>query len=137
MTRDEVNTYPILLREKRWLEERCAELRARIDSPRIPRLTGQPGAHNTMPGSAQERMADDYMDAAPKYEAKLREVTERLTRIEAAIDALPVKERLAARLHCMERMPYKAVGEAMGYSVTSICAFMQSAYKLLEEQEKI
>ena len=137
MTRDEINTYPIIVHEARWLADKIESMRVRIDAPRIPRLTGQPSARNAGSGSAQERYADEYMDTAPSYEDKLREVRAHLTRIEAAVDRLPPRERMVTRWHCMERLSYKYISSVMDISISLVSAIQINAYKLLEDEDKL
>ena len=134
MTREEIKTYPILVQEADWLRQRVEALRSRIESPRIPALTGQPGARNTTPGSAQERMADDYMDRYPDYARQLEEVTEHMRRIERAVDALPPKERMVCRWHCLERLSYKYIADKLEVSISTVGDIMRSAYAALEAQ---
>jgi len=136
MTRDELNTYPILIMEASWLRDKIQSLREKCDYPRIPQLTGMPGAHQTRPGSAQERVADELMDVLPAYEQRLQEIKDKQHRIEAAVDRLPEKERLVTKLHCMERRTYQAIGEIMHYSASTISAIQMNAYKLLEEEDR-
>lgn len=135
MTRDELNTYTILIHKAAWLTDKLKAMRGSIDNPRVPRLTGMPGARQTRPGSAQEHMMDVYMDRAPEYEAELRETRDRIQRIEAAVQRLPEKERMVTRLHCFDRMGYKQIAGFMDLSISTVTVIQQSAYKLLEEQE--
>lgn len=136
MNREEVNTYPILVSKAYWLTSKIMQLRSRIDSPRIPLLTGQPGARTVLPGSAQEHLADEYLDAFPMYEDELKETREHILRIEAAVQLLPEKERLVTRLHCFERHGYKWIASYMDLSISTITVIQLNAYKLLEEQEE-
>lgn len=135
MTRDEVNCYHIYVTEAAWLSDRLKKMRVRIDNPRVPQLTGLPGARQTTPGSAQERYADEYMDTAPKYEEQLAVVRGKLRRIEEAVDRLPPKDRMAVRWHCFERLSYKHIADRMDVSVSLVSRIMSHAYSLLEEME--
>lgn len=135
MTRYELSTYPILIQEAQWLAGRIEAMRVKIDAPRIPQLTGQPGARTVLPGSMQERLADEYLDTAPQYEQRLLEVRAHLRRMEDAVDKLPPKERMVTRLHCFDRMSYKYISDVMEISVSLVSKIMMSSYKLLEEQD--
>lgn len=137
MTREELNAYPILIQEVQWLTGRIESLRARIDSPRIPALTGQPGARSSGPGSHQERLADEYMDSAPRYEEQLRGVRLRIRNIEDAVDQLPDKERMVTRWHCLERLSYKYIADTMELSISTVAMIQKSAYTILEGQDEI
>lgn len=137
MTRQEANTYQILASEARWLRERIESMRATIDSPRIPELTGMPGSHYASSGSAQERAADRYMDSMPQYEARYEDVMRRLRRIENAIDKLPDRERVVANWHIVNGMSYKVIASELDLSPSRVGDIMSMGYKLLEAQDEI
>lgn len=136
MTRYELSTYPILIQEAQWLAGRIEAMRVKIDAPRIPQLTGQPGARAVLPGSMQERLADEYLDTAPQYEQRLLEVRAHLRRMEDAVDQLPPKERMVTRWHCFDRFSYKHIADMMELSQSVVSKIMMNAYRLLEEKEK-
>lgn len=137
MTIADVKHYRLLTQEVDYYETRIRELRIRIESPRIPELTGQPGAkYPSGSGSQQERLADIYMDSCREYEEKLKATQEQLRRIEAAVDRLPTKERMVTRWHCFEKMPYKIIADMMELSISSVSMIQISAYKMLEEMEE-
>ena len=135
MTREEVICYHILVQEASWLAEKLKKMRVRIDNPRIPQLTGMPGARNTTPGSAQERYADEYLDTAPAYEEQLQTIRKKMRRIESAVDRLPARERMVVRYRCFEKLSYKATADKMDMSVSRVTQILQNAWKLLEEQK--
>lgn len=136
MTRYELSTYPILIQEAQWLAGRIEAMRVKIDAPRIPQLTGQPGARTVLSGSMQERLADEYLDTAPQYEQRLLEVRAHLRKMEDAVDKLPVKERMVTRWHCFDKFSYKYIADTMDLSVSVVSRIMASAYKMLEEQDE-
>ena len=136
MTRYELSTYPILIQEAQWLAGRIEAMRVKIDAPRIPQLTGQPGARTVLPGSMQERLADEYLDTAPQYEQRLLEVRAHLRRMEDAVDKLPPKERMVTRWHCFDKFSYKYIADMMELSQSVVSKIMMNAYRLLEEKEK-
>ena len=135
MTRYELSTYPILIQEAQWLAGRIEAMRVKIDAPRIPQITGQPGARTVLPGSMQERLADEFLDTAPQYEQRLLEVRAHLRKMEDAVDKLPPKERLVTRYHCFDKLSYKYISDVMEISVSLVSKIMMSSYKLLEEQD--
>lgn len=135
MTRDELSTYTILIQKAAWLSDKLKAMRGGIDNPRVPRLTGMPGARQTRPGSAQEHAVDVYMDIAPEYEAELRETRERILRIEKAVARLPEKEQMVTRLHCFDKHGYKYISGVMDLAISTITAIQINAYKLLEEED--
>jgi RNA polymerase sigma factor (sigma-70 family) len=136
MTRNDVNQYWLLIQESRYFEDKLKAARIRMESPRIPELTGQPGAkYASGSGSHQEKLADVFMDEYGDYVKRLDETRKRIKEIEEAVDKLPTKERMVTRWHCFERLSYKYIADVMELSITSVSMIQTNAYKLLEEQK--
>ena len=79
-------------------------------------------------------MADDFMDRYPDYARQLEEVTAHMRRIERAVDALPPRERMVVRWHCLERLSYKYIADKLEVSISTVGDIMRSAYAALESQ---
>ena len=136
MTRDEVNQYWMLIQKSRYFEDKLKAARIRMESPRIPELTGQPGSkYPSGSGSQQERFADAYMDEYDGYLEQLDTTRNEIRRIEDAVNRLPIKEQMVTRWHCFERLSYKYIADVMELSITSVSMIQTNAYKLLEEHD--
>ena len=88
MTKQDLRSYGHLEKEIRQLEGMLRELNSRAYSPRIPHLTGMPGAASTESGSAQERIMTEMMELRDRYEQRIIELMATRKRIETAIDGL-------------------------------------------------
>lgn len=129
MTKIELREYQSIQKELKQINEMIRELNSRIYSPRVPILTGLPGAANVLPGSAQERTATEVIELKAHYEDKIKELYQKRLRIERAIDEVENGEqrrllryryisgnsweKIAQRIPCSIRTVHRIHAEAL------------------------
>lgn len=117
MTKQELRSYSKIAGEIRQLEGLIRELNSRAYSPRIPHLTGLPGAASTDPGSTQERIATEIMGVREKYEQRILDLLALRKRIENAIDGLEdPDQRMILRYHYIAGYGWTKTAQLVHYS---------------------
>lgn len=121
MTKQDLRSYRRIGGEIRQLEGLINELNSRAYSPRIPHLTGLPGATSTDPGSAQERIATEIMSIREKYEQRILDLIALQKRIETAIDGLAdPDQRMILRYHYIAGYSWKKTSQLVHYARATV-----------------
>lgn len=118
MTKQDLQRYKQLEKERRQLQELMEAERTRIMYPRIPKLTGMPNGN-----SATDRVSESvarYIDATKMYADKIDEVTSELCYIEDCINSLPSRERRLIRYRYILMMSWDSIAMRMNYSVRQV-----------------
>lgn len=117
MTKQDLKSYRHIEEEIRQLEGMIRELNARAYSPRIPHLTGLPGAAPTDPGSAQERIVTEIMEIRAEYEKRILNLIQLRKRIESAIDGIADPDtRMILRYHYISGFGWTKTAQLVHYS---------------------
>lgn len=122
MTKQDLKSYAKLQKEIRQLEGMLRELDTRMYSPRIPHLTGMPGAQGSNEGgSAQERIADEIMTIRDRYQARVLDLIAQRKRIERAIEGLAEPDhRTILRARYIEGKSWTRISMDMHYHRATI-----------------
>ncbi len=117
MTKQDLRQYGHIEKEIRQLEGMIRELNSRAYSPRIPHLTGMPGAASTASGSAQERIVTEMIEIRERYQQRILELMETRKRIERAIDGLQdPDQRMILRYHYISGYGWTKTAQLVHYS---------------------
>ena len=121
MTKQELRSYRRIETEIRQLEGTIRELNASAYSPRIPKLTGQPGMPTLNVESVQERIITEIMDLRARYEERVLELIEQRKRIEEAIDGLEdPDQRTILRYRYIDGKSWKRTAQLVHYSKETV-----------------
>lgn len=117
MTKQDLRQYGHIEKEIRQLEGMIRELNSRAYSPRIPHLTGMPGAASTGSGSAQERIVTEMIEIRERYQQRIIALMETRKRIEQAIDGLQdPDQRMILRYHYISGYGWTKTAKLVHYS---------------------
>ncbi|MBQ1280873.1 MAG: sigma-70 family RNA polymerase sigma factor [Oscillospiraceae bacterium] len=113
------------------------ELNARAYSPRIPKLTGQPGTPTVNVESAQERIITEIMDLRARYEERVLELIAQRKRIETAIDGLDdPDQRTILRYHYIDGKSWQKTAQLVHYSRAQVDRKHGRALLVLKDETK-
>jgi len=121
-----------LLKEKRFLEERVAELNSELYNLHSPSLEPSYGGNGedaiTALIESRDKLKKEYMDKLMQsYEAELE--------VEAAITPLIPEERMTIRLYYINGYSWEDVAMAMRYSVQNIYKIRAESLRKLQSVE--
>lgn len=110
MTKKDLQSYRSIKQEIREIENTMREISTRVYSPKVPILTGLPGAQNTEPGSAQERAATALFELREKYTDAVAKLYRRAAEIETAIELVtdPLQRRIL-RMRYIDGRSWRAI----------------------------
>ena len=120
MTKDRLRRYRDLIIEKRQLEQQLRGLNLTLGAigPRAP---------------VQLEASRQRLTAA--IQPKIEQLTAELVEIEAALDALDLKERLVIRAYYIEGRKWDDVCRAVGYERSQVFNIHASAIRKLEKHD--
>lgn len=134
MTKEQLNNYRDLKRERDALLQKIKELEWERYDPRSQRLDGMPRG-----GSGENYRLEEQLDREDKllelYRAKEAELTAALVAIENAIEKLAPRERLLVRLHYIDGLNWEKVAVAMEYSWRQVHRIHSKVLEKLKEEE--
>lgn len=130
MTKEQLQEYKHIRRERDRLATMITELEATMYGPRITKLDGLP--HGNGGGSAVESLTVKHDELQQLYEAKVAELTAALTEIETAIERLEPRERTLIRLHYISGLTWEQVCVAMSYSWMQVHRIHSKALEALK-----
>lgn len=134
MTKQELRNYRKIEKEIRQIDGMIRELNARAYSPRIPRLTGMPGATTTESGSAQERIATEIMELKQRYEVRVLELLAERKAIENAIAGLQdPDQRMILRYHYIDGMSWKGTAKRSHMDESTVYRKHGAALRVLKD----
>lgn len=119
MTKEELQNYRNLERERRQVKAKLEEIETALYSPRAQQLTGMPSAP-PKPGSTLEaavaRHAEDLEALREHYQALLDRLTAAQLNIEKAIDGLDTTARTLMRHRYIDGRKWEEICVLMNYS---------------------
>lgn len=116
MTKEELRVYKDLRRERDQLAKMLADIEAVMYGPRASRMDGMPRGGSGKAGGPTEELVTRHIELERQYKAKVAELTDRLDRIEQALEVLDPRERTLIRLHYIEGCIWEEVCIEMAYS---------------------
>lgn len=135
MTKQDLRSYRKIDGEIRQIEGLIRELNSQAYSPRIPHLTGLPGAASTERGSAQERIATEIMGVREKYEQRILDLLALRKRIENAIDGLEdPDQRMILRYHYIAGHSLRKTSQLIHYSKATVDRKHKKALLVLKNE---
>lgn len=133
MTKETLQKYQHIKRERDQIRLRLDELEARLGSMGGSNLDGMP--RSSVPGDPTGRAATQHLALVEHYEAKLAELDALQLEIEQAIERLEPVERQLLRCRYIDGMSWEAVCVAMGYSWRQTHRLHSAALQKLREME--
>ena len=134
MTKQELRSYTKIEKEVQQIEGMMRELNARVYSPRVPVLTGMPGAPASSPGSAQEKIATEIMEIRERYERRVAELYAERRRIEDAIDGLDdPDQRMILRYHYIKGYSWKKTAQVSHIDESTVYRKHGRALQILKD----
>lgn len=134
MTKERLENYKKIVRERIRLEEKLAQVEAALYSPKIPQLTAVPPS-GTPTGKGMEALADKHMELQQFYQAKLDELAAEQLEIEHAISSLDETARTVLGYHYIDGLTWSEVANKVHYCLTSIHNIKNKALEELERME--
>ena len=134
MTKEKLQQYQALRRERAQIEAELAKIDADMTAPRLSKLTGMPrsgGGSNPL-----EDLVAKKMGLYKLYYAKLQELVKAQMEVEQAIETLDPTERRLLRYRYIDGLKWEEVCVSMGYSWRQVHRTHSAALRRLREQEE-
>lgn len=129
MTREDLQNYQAIRRERDQLKRQMAELEATHRFVGSQRLDGMPRAPSV--GRPTEAAAIPQAQLWNYYKEKEAELARRQYEVETAIDGLAPVERTIFRYHYIEGLKWETVMDLMHYSLRHVMRIHEQALKAL------
>lgn len=119
MTKEELQNYKDLVRERRQVEDKLEEVETKLYAARTQQLTGMPSAP-PKPGSTLEAAVVEYIEDLEALRVHYQQLLDRLTaeqlNIEKAIDGLDTTARTLMRYRYIDGRKWEEICVLMNYS---------------------
>ena len=119
MTKEELQNYKDLVRERRQVEDKMEEVETKLYAARTQQLTGMPSAP-PKPGSTREAAVVEHIEELKALRVHYHQLLDRLTaeqlKIEKAIEHLQPKARTLLRYRYIECKKWEEICVHMNYS---------------------
>lgn len=135
MTREQLEQYRHIKRERDLLQEMVHELEITLADPKAPKLDQAPpkSAQGKSKTEAREIKREEVFEL---YQGKIAALTAALVEIEQALEILQPRERTLLRLHYIQGLTLEQVCVIMRYSWRHIRRIHKRALQQLEGTEE-
>lgn len=130
MTREDLQNYQAIRRERDQLKRQMALLEDAARYAGGPKLDGMPRSSSGV-GRPTEAAAIPQAELWQHYKRKDAELAERQLKVELAIDGLEPLQRTILRCHYIEGMRWEIVSEVMNYSLRHVMRIHENAMEQL------